>query len=293
MKTILLSVALLLALAQAWAADSIRFSETLRDVRVCTRFEGELECEVVQRNSGRFSARITLPNFDPDLVNDATLLGVRVGNFEFSEFLGNATTLGRNRASFRLTEEDGETGQLRRIGTITFSASGHVLRVNGSFSRLPDSFVADSGSWDEDGRGTTDFVAVAGAEEFGKTVHFKARVTERAPRNEGDEPLITIKAAGRADFTRPTVKILSPRRNSTVSTESITLSGTAKDNVEVVEVQYRVNDGDWFTADGTTIWTADVPLELGANLVEIRSLDAEEQASKIATRTITRTEPAP
>lgn len=213
---------------------------------------------------------------------------MRIGGYEFEATVGDATSSSANRASYRLVEEDFDTGRLIRIGTITFSRARDVMRVTGSFARLPAGIVADGGSWEEDGRGTTDFAARVEELAYGKTVYFKARTRERQPRDPEAEPLRTITVAGSADLTRPTLKITAPR-NRTISTgDGITVQGTAKDNVGVSEVQYRVGSEDWFTADGTTNWTVLVPLELGTNVIQVKSLDLEGIESKIATRTVIR-----
>jgi Putative Ig domain/Bacterial Ig domain len=79
------------------------------------------------------------------------------------------------------------------------------------------------------------------------------------------------------DSTRPTVTIASPTSASTYLTNasSLTLSGTASDNVAVTQVRWQ-NDTMRLSgaASGLTNWTASVPLQAGSNLIYITAIDA-------------------
>ena len=165
--------------------------------------------------------------------------------------------------------------------------------MNASFSKLPQSIVADSGSWDEEtGLGQTQLTLSAGGLSFSKNVNFKARVTSHRNRDPYAEPLRTVTIQGQADFTRPTVTITSPRNRATGTNDTINFRGTAKDNYAVAEVQYRVGGDDWSSAEliyGPTVqWTAEVPLAPGTNVVQVRSLDFEGLESKPVARTVLR-----
>lgn len=299
MKTFLLPLCVCLTLAQAWAADSIKFNEVLRDVKDCYREEGETYCDTYQRNSGRASARVTIPGLGAVPFTEDTYISGRLGGLELGGSFYEAVSFTAHRVVFVFLEEyEVETGdgdfllRYRRIGTITMSRSGDTLTINASFKRLPSSIVAESGAWEEDGLGQTEFhLSIGGTEDYSKAVYFKAKVVEKFSRDPDAEPLRTITAKGQADFTRPTVKIVSPKKAAAVATDVATLQGTAKDNVGVAEVQYRVGEDEWFTADGTTSWTADVPLAPGPNVVRVRSLDFDGLESAVATRTIIRTGP--
>jgi hypothetical protein len=65
-----------------------------------------------------------------------------------------------------------------------------------------------------------------------------------------------------------------------VSSSSITLRGTASDNVGVAEVTWSSSNGHAGTAQGTTQWTAGpIPLYLGSNTVTVRARDAAGNTS--------------
>ena len=79
------------------------------------------------------------------------------------------------------------------------------------------------------------------------------------------------------DTIAPTVTITSPTAASTYTTTSlsITLAGTATDNVGVTQVTWANNRGGSGTASGTTSWTAaGIALQPGSNSITITSRDA-------------------
>ena len=62
-------------------------------------------------------------------------------------------------------------------------------------------------------------------------------------------------AVGNPDRQGPKVKITSPAAGATV-TGTITVSGTASDNVSVSTVELRVDGNPYQLASGTTSWTS-------------------------------------
>ena len=300
MKTFLLLLCAGLAFIPARAADSVKLSEVLRDVNVCYREEGETFCEVGQRNSGRVSARVTIPGLSAEVFTPDSEISGSIGGLSFGGSLTEAQTFGQNRAVFQLVEEyevetrDGDfLTRYRRIGTVSFTRAHDTLTMNASFSKLPESIVAGSGSWDEEtGLGQTQLTLSAGGLSFSKNVNFKARVTSHRNRDPYAEPLRTVTIQGQADFTRPTVTVTLPRNRATTTNDTVTFRGTAKDNYAVAEVQYRVGGDDWSSCEliaGSPLqWTAEVPVAPGTNVVQVRSLDFEGLESKPVARTVLR-----
>lgn len=101
---------------------------------------------------------------------------------------------------------------------------------------------------------------------------------------------------GGADNIPPAGTITNPPVNGTiVGTPSITVSGTASDNVGVTAVYVRatsgtnttVNPGPWVKAGGTTSWTTTMPLTLGINTIEVYPVDAAANSPIISSRTVT------
>jgi len=79
------------------------------------------------------------------------------------------------------------------------------------------------------------------------------------------------------DTTRPTIAISSPTAGEslTTSSSSITVGGTAADDVGVTRVMWS-NDrtGALGVASGTTNWSISIPLGSGTNYITVRSYDA-------------------
>jgi len=89
-------------------------------------------------------------------------------------------------------------------------------------------------------------------------------------------PIVTGSGAG-ADATPPTVTITSPTSSPTyVATgSSLTLKGTAADNVGVTQVTWVNSRGGSGTATGTGSWTTNpIALQLGSNTVTVTARDA-------------------
>jgi hypothetical protein len=93
------------------------------------------------------------------------------------------------------------------------------------------------------------------------------------------------------DTTRPTISISSPTAGDsfTTSSSSLTVGGTAADNVGVARVMWS-NDQtrSLGSASGTTNWSVSIPLVSGANYITVRSYDAAGNQSRADHLTVTR-----
>ena len=87
-------------------------------------------------------------------------------------------------------------------------------------------------------------------------------------------------SAPSSDRTPPSLAIVSPA-TTIVSTYSVslTISGTASDDVGVTAVKWSTSNGDAGAASGTKNWTAAVPLLVGTNVVTVRAYDAAGNSS--------------
>ena len=86
------------------------------------------------------------------------------------------------------------------------------------------------------------------------------------------------------DSTPPSVTITTPTTASTYSTTSntITLAGTAADNVGVTAVTWSISGGATGSAIGTTSWTANISIPAGVNNISVTARDAAgNSASKL------------
>lgn len=91
---------------------------------------------------------------------------------------------------------------------------------------------------------------------------------------------VTYSAPTSTDTVAPSLTILSPPSTSVAtSASSVILSGTASDNVAVVEVSWADSTGSSGLAQGTTRWSAGpISLRVGTNVITIRARDAAGNA---------------
>lgn len=86
------------------------------------------------------------------------------------------------------------------------------------------------------------------------------------------------------DTTNPTIAITSPVSGTTLGSTSVTVSGTASDNVGVQRVELSSDGTNWIVATGTTSWSASLSLREGTNTIYIRVTDS---SGNTVTETIT------
>jgi hypothetical protein len=94
----------------------------------------------------------------------------------------------------------------------------------------------------------------------------------------------------------PRVQITLPTTGATWPTTAtpITVAGTARDNKGVVRVTWTNDRGGSGTAQGMTGWTAQVPLQPGANRLTVTAFDADgQQGQAVLTVTLTSGPPPP
>ena len=87
------------------------------------------------------------------------------------------------------------------------------------------------------------------------------------------------------DTQRPALTITSPTVNQMVTTNSLTIAGTASDNAAVASVRYQLNGGGrqpgggWLTAAGANSWRATVALTPGTNVLQAFAVDTSGNVS--------------
>ncbi len=92
------------------------------------------------------------------------------------------------------------------------------------------------------------------------------------------------------DTTRPSVMVASPASGETVTSASVTVFGTASDNVAVQKVELSTDGTTWILASGTTSWSGVVTLAEGQNTIFVRATDT---SGNTATATISVTVQTP
>jgi hypothetical protein len=82
------------------------------------------------------------------------------------------------------------------------------------------------------------------------------------------------------DAGAPTVTVASPKAGARVTATSLTIQGTAKDNLTVWRVNYRIDGGDWQLASGSTNWNAQIALSPGSHTLQVYAEDTYGNRSK-------------
>lgn len=73
--------------------------------------------------------------------------------------------------------------------------------------------------------------------------------------------------------TPPTISIGSPSNGQILTTSTITVSGTASDNVGLSKVEVKVGSGSWQLASDTATWSKQMTLSEGSNIIYARATD--------------------
>jgi uncharacterized repeat protein (TIGR02543 family) len=94
-------------------------------------------------------------------------------------------------------------------------------------------------------------------------------------------------AGGSPDKVPPTLVVSFPAVNASIKSNAlITVEGTAKDNVAVASVYYRLDGGDWALAVTTNHfadWTGSVTLSPGINTLQAYAVDTSNNSSRTNT----------
>jgi len=88
-----------------------------------------------------------------------------------------------------------------------------------------------------------------------------------------------------ADERKPTLTIATPPDSKKLTSDTIIVTGTARDNAAVANVFYQLNGTGWQTAstgNGWSNWWASVTLSANANTLEAYAVDTSGNQSKIA-----------
>jgi hypothetical protein len=115
-------------------------------------------------------------------------------------------------------------------------------------------------------------------------------ITVTARDAAGNTRTDTLTVTYSPDTTRPNITITSPTSNSTLTTTAttLTLGGTAADNIAVTLVSWTNNRGGSGSATGTTAWsTGSISLLTGSNILTVTARDAAGN-TRTDTLTVTR-----
>lgn len=155
--------------------------------------------------------------------------------------------------------------------TFTVSNTGGGT-ISGSAAVAAPFSVTSGSSFTLGGLGATQAVRV----RFTPTTTTTVSTTLSFTANGSTVSVIVTGTGASNDTTAPSVTITSPTSSSTYTATgtSLTLGGTASDNVGVTKVTWANNLGGSGTASGTTSWAASIPLKVGSNVLTVTASDA-------------------
>jgi hypothetical protein len=221
---------------------------------------------VSQPTSDTFEYTYSVPAADGDV------LKVRVNCSAFGSLTNQITVVGPPPDS-----EDPTISITSPTAEITYDTDSTPVSIGGTAS---DNMAVTSVTWNNSATGgsgtatgTTSWSAIISLAVGENNITLTAR---DAVGNTGSDNLTIIYTPLVADTTDPLISITSPSTGQTHDTEAtpITISGTASDNVDVVNVTWA-NDatGASGMASGTTSWSISVPLAEGVNTITITVSD--------------------
>jgi len=81
----------------------------------------------------------------------------------------------------------------------------------------------------------------------------------------------------------PTIEILSPEYGTFTNQGTITVSGTASvdEPYTITKVEVKLNEGNWLEADGTTLWSINLNLTDGNNIIKARAIADNDKISVV------------
>ncbi len=100
-------------------------------------------------------------------------------------------------------------------------------------------------------------------------------------------------ASSPPDRTEPSIAILSPSDGAVLDPGTVTVTGSASDNVAVERVEARNDTGPWTLCSGTTSWTCTLTVGPGTATIYARSTDAAGNSNLTAVRVTVRSPGTP
>lgn len=163
----------------------------------------------------------------------------------------------------------------------SYAFSGTASDSDGSLTAIE--YRINSGSWIS-ATGTNSWSFTASGLPTGDNL-----IEVRAKDNQNTYSIVDSRTV-----TRNQLPILTPDQTETTVISgyriaSLLFSGTASDtNGSILLIEYRVDNGSWVTASGTSSWNLSIMLSIGKTTLEIRAQDDQNEYSLLKTFTLYR-----
>jgi hypothetical protein len=165
--------------------------------------------------------------------------------------------------------------------TISPPATTGTITVS---TNLADSTFTITGALTYSGSGTAWSTTNAPAGTY--TITYGAVIGYNTPPSETK----TLTAGGsvtfsgtyniQSDIVKPIISISYPSTGLSFTTNIITVSGTAFDDVGLSKIEVKVGAGSWQLASGTTSWSKEVTLSSGSNTIYARATDTSGKTAE-------------
>jgi parallel beta-helix repeat protein len=138
------------------------------------------------------------------------------------------------------------------------------------------------------GGNTMTFIPIANlAYDTTYTVTISTTAEDLAGNNLEEEYTWAFTTAPFGDTMPPSIAITYPANGQNFTTPTITIAGTASDDVAVNKVEVKVGSGSWQTASGTTSWSKSVTLVPDSNTIYTRATDTSGNTNDAVSVTVT------
>ncbi|MEI6715526.1 MAG: hypothetical protein WCO60_17350 [Verrucomicrobiota bacterium] len=280
--------------------------------------DGGTTYDTVPNGTTSFTVVGTFPQGTLPVADASTSVGVTVGGYSHSGSLADATSLSisGHRAVYDLkgpdpTDVNGE--RQISIGSVTYVWTTTSVSVTGSLKLAAGSVAAQEassspGAVASEVNATVSFGGIEGSRKVHVTGTATSTVKVVGSGEVAEEKtLASATLRGVTDYINPVCGIGAPGNAARIlqsAGESLTVSGTASDDMQLREVSVRVNGKEWTpaelvfgqvgkTTDGEPVlsinkgtWSAPVTLMAGTNLIEVKAVDGDGNESGIVKRSL-------
>ena len=214
-------------------------------------------------------------NLTGSQASTCTLTGTTPGSF-------TVTVTGTNGTLVHTTSIDVTVLPAGPTARFTYSPAAPVANSSVLFDASSSS-DADPGAtlqarWDWDGDGVWDTAlsaSLAAQHIFTApgTYSVKLEIHDSHGLIDSTSQSVSAARSGIGDKTPPQVLITSPGNASVVTTENVTVTGIASDNVAIKSVELSTDNETWTPVSGTRYWSGNVTIANGTNTIYARATD--------------------
>jgi len=204
-----------------------------------------------------------------------TLTGTTPGSFTVT-FTGTNGTLVHTTSVDVTVIAAGPTARFTYSPAAPVANSSVLFDASSSTDADPSATLQARWDWNGDGAWDTALSASLAAQHVFPspgTYSVKLEIQDSHGLTNSTGQAISVAPSGIGDKTPPQVLITSPGNASVVTTENVTVTGVATDNVAIKSVELSTDNKTWTPVSGTIYWSGRVTIESGTNTIYARATD--------------------